>query len=40
MDLLKEDMMNYWYLWILAALFFSSVSFCFGFCAVKDKKVQ
>ena len=38
MDLLKEDMMNYWYLWILAALFFSSASFCFGFCAVKDKK--
>ena len=30
--------MNYWHLWILAALFFGFVSFAFGFTAVEDKK--
>lgn len=31
-------MVNYWYLWTLAVLFFGAISFAYGFCAVQDKK--
>ena len=38
MNLMLEDLMNYWYLWTLAVLFFGFISFANGFCAVSDKK--
>lgn len=38
MKLFLEDMVNYWYLWILAVLFFGVISFAFGFCAVQEDK--
>ena len=38
MDLMLEDLMNYWYLWTLAVLFFGLISFANGFCVVNEKK--
>ena len=38
MKLFLEDMVNYWYLWTLAVLFFGAISFAYGFCAMENKK--
>ena len=38
MNLLREDLINYWYFWILAVFFFGSVAFASGFVAVENKK--
>lgn len=38
MNLMMEDLVNYWYLWTLAALFFGSIAFAFGFVSVENKK--